>query len=273
MSEHVTLTLRSSVDESIEAECIAPDVFGSLSESAIAQLPIWSGRRQASLGDVFDVSGERSTSVRVVGDVRRVHGMGTAMAAGELIIEGSAGSRVGAAMTGGQIDVLGAVADDCGLAMAGGALRIRADAGDRVGANLPGASRGASGGEIIVEGSVGNDAGARMRRGLLFVGGNAGDRSARAIIAGTIVVVGRVGAEPAYASKRGSLVVAGGIDVPVTYRYACDYAPPHVRVALMHLNRRYGLAIDRRLIEGRYRRYCGDAHTVAKGEILEWIRE
>jgi len=25
-------------------------------------------------------------------------------------------------------------------------------------------------------------------------------------------------------------------------------------------------------VEGRYRRYCGDASTVGKGEILKWIR-
>ena len=91
------------------------------------------------------------------------------------------------------------------------------------------------------------------------------------MIAGTVIVLGRVGSEPAHASKRGSLVVAGGVDVPVTYRHACDYAPPHVRVALTYVARRYNVSIARDLIEGLYRRYCGDAGTVAKGEILEWI--
>ena len=93
------------------------------------------------------------------------------------------------------------------------------------------------------------------------------------MIAGTVFVMGQVGHEPALANKRGSLVVAGGIDVPMTYRHACDYAPPHVRLALTSLGRRYGLSIDRRFVEGHYRRYCGDAGTIANGEILEWIRE
>ena len=91
------------------------------------------------------------------------------------------------------------------------------------------------------------------------------------MIAGTVVVVGRVGREPGHASKRGSLIVAGGIDVPVTYRYACDYQPPHVRLALTYVSRRYGLSISQSVIGGTYRRYCGDASTVAKGEILEWV--
>jgi hypothetical protein len=97
--------------------------------------------------------------------------------------------------------------------------------------------------------------------------------TARAMIAGTVIVIGRVGKEPAFASKRGSLGVAGGGEVPVTYRLACDYEPPHVRLALTYLGRRYGLSLGRELVQGRFRRYCGDASTVGKGEILEWIRE
>lgn len=273
MSEHVTLTLRSPLEQEIEAECIVADAFATLGNREIAALPVWAGRHRHHLGDFFDVTGERSTSVRVVGDVRRADGIGAAMASGDLVVDGSAGSRVAAGMTGGRVDVLGSVANDAGAGMASGSLRIRKNAGNRTGAATPGASRGATGGEIVVEGSVGDDVGARMRRGLVFVGGNAGDRAARAIIAGTIMVVGHVGTEPAHASKRGSLVVGGDVRVPVTYRYACDYAPPHVRVALTYLSRRFGLSIAHTLVDGRYRRYCGDASTIARGEILEWIRE
>ena len=273
MSDHVALTLRSPLAESIEAHGIVPTTFAALAEAEIAALPVWLGRRRAALGDFFDVRGDRSASVRVTGDVRRAAGIGTGMAAGSLTIDGDAGPRLGAGMTGGTIEVLGSVGDDAGVGMAGGSLRVRGSAGHLAGAATPGASRGMTGGEIIIEGSVGTDAGARMRRGLLFVGGHAGDRAARSVIAGTVVVIGRVGAEPAFASKRGSLVACGGVDVPVTYRYACDYQPPHVRVMLTHVARRYGVAVSGAFIVGRYRRYCGDAGTVAKGEILEWIHE
>ena len=273
MSEHVTLTLRSPLLEAVEADAIVAHAFGSLGESEIGSLPVWAGRQRRSIGEYFRVRGERSTSVRVVGDVRHVHGIGTAMAGGHLVIDGDAGARVAAGMTAGRVEVLGSVGDDAGAGMAGGSLHVTRDAGDRVGAATPGASRGVTGGEIVVEGSVGDDAGARMRRGLLYVNGSSGNRTARSMIAGTVIVKGRVGAEPAFASKRGSLVVAGGVEVPVTYRYACDYQPPHVRVALTYLARRYGLAIAPSLIDGSYRRYCGDAGTIGRGEILEWIRE
>ena len=273
MSDHVTLTLRAPLEESIEADCIAPHAFASLGESEIGALPVWAGRTRRTLADYFQVKGGHSASVRVAGDVRRAHRIAAGMADGDLVLEGDAGSHLAAGMTGGRVDVLGSAGDDAGAGMSGGSLRVRGNVGDRVGAAMPGASRGLTGGEIVVAGSVGADAGSRMRRGLLFVGGDAGIHTARAMIAGTVVVIGRVGSDPAFASKRGSLVVAGDVDVPVTYRFACDYEPPHVRLALTYLVRRYGLSLGRELVQGRFRRYCGDASTVGKGEILQWIRE
>jgi formylmethanofuran dehydrogenase subunit C len=252
MSDVVTLELRASLTEQIDADCIVPDAFAGLGEREIAALPVWIGKRRAPLGDYFTVTGAQSSKVKIVGNVELARGVGAGMAAGSMEIQGDAG-------------------DDVGVGMSGGSIHVRGNAGDRIGAALPGASRGMTGGEIIVEGSVGTNAGARMRRGLLYVGGDADDRVARAIIAGTVIVTGRVGIEPAFASKRGTLVVAGGIQVPATYRYACDYEPPYVRLALTYLARRYGLSISRSLIAGPYRRYCGDASTVGKGEILEWV--
>jgi len=273
MSEYVTLTLRGPLAERIEAGAIVPNAFATLAEADIARLPLWLGRKQVMIGDVFAVGGERSASVRIHGDVRHVTGIGAGMTSGTLKVEGDAGARIGAGMAGGTIDVLGSVEDDAGAGMTGGSIHVRANAGNRIGSATAGASRGMTGGEIIVDGSVGTDAGARMRRGLLFIGGAAGDRVARSIIAGSVIVIGRVGAEPAFASKRGCLVVCGGVAVPPTYRFACEYEPPHVRLMLTHISRRYGVAVTPRVVGGRYRRYCGDAGTVAKGEILEWIRE
>jgi formylmethanofuran dehydrogenase subunit C len=271
VSAVVTLTLRSALTGPIDADCIAPDRFATLDEAGVAALPVWSGRRQLALGDLFDVRGGHASRVRVVGNVRLAAGIGTGMSGGEIVIDGDAGARTGAGLTGGHIEVVGSAGDDAGMAMTGGTLHIRRDAGARVGGGLPGASRGQTGGEIVVGGSVGVEAGARMRRGLLFVAGDAGDRVARSIIAGTVIVIGRTGREPAFASKRGTLVAAGGIEVPATYRYACSYEPPHVRLALTYLRRRYAIDIDPRIVTGRYQRYCGDAGTVGRGEILEWL--
>ena len=270
MSDVVTLTARGSIESPLEADSLTPDRLATLDESAIAALPLWSGRNRQAVGDWFDVRGGLSSTVRIVGDVRHLDRLGGSMMAGELIVDGDVGSRLGAGMAGGRIVVHGSARELVGVAMVGGAIHVRGNAGARVGSNEPGAARGMTGGEIIIQGSVGADACARMRRGLIVVGGNTGDRAARAVIAGTVVVLGDAGAESAHGSKRGTLVVGGSVDVPVTYRYACTYEAPHVRLALTHVSRRYDMPIDARFTERPYRRFCGDAGTVARGEIL-WL--
>ena len=271
MSDTVTLTLRASLDSTIEVDGVTADRFANLTEREIAALPAWIDARPAALGDVFTVRGERSARVRLEGRMANVSGLAAGTAGGEMIINGDAGSRVAARMTGGSVEVRGSVLDAAGAAMGGGTLRIAGDAGDRLGAATQGASTGMTGGEIVLGGSAGTNAVARARRGLVVVAGDVGDFAARAMIAGTLVVLGRTGAEPGRAGKRGSIVAVGGIDVPVSYWHTCTYRPPHVRLTMTYLRRRYGLPIDDAVAGGAYRRYCGDAGDQGRGEILEWV--
>jgi len=252
VSDTVTLSLRGSLDGILEVEGVTGDRFAALGEREIATLPAWMGSRAAKLGDFFDVRGERSGSVRIEGDVSRMH-------------------RLAAGMTGGRVHVIGNAGDEAGLAMAGGVLLIEGNAGDRLGAASAGASKGMTGGEIIVLGSAGAEAAARTRRGLVVVAGAVGDDAARAMVAGTLVVFGRTGARPGRGSKRGSIVALGGIDVPETYWLACTYQPPYARLLLTYLRRHYGMKIDDRMLDGQYRRHCGDAGSPGRGEILEWV--
>ena len=273
MSEYVTLSLRAQLDATLELDVdgVTADRFAGLAEREIAALPVWLGARAAQLGDFFSVRGERSARVRVEGPVSKIAGLAAGTAGGEIVIDGDAGRRVAAGMTGGSVEVRGHVEDEAGAAMAGGTLRVAGNAGDRLGAAAPGASRGMTGGEIVVGGSAGADAAARARRGLVVVAGDVGARAARAMIAGTLVVLGRTGAEPGRASRRGSIIAVGGIAVPMTYWHACTFQPPHVRLTMTYLRRRYGLAIDDRVCVGAYRRYCGNAGDHGRGEILEWV--
>ena len=270
MSDWVTLTARE-IDGPLVVTQIDPAKIAELSEADIAALPVSRGGRHAALGDFFTVQGERSARVRVVSSTRDIDGFGTGMTGGELEIEGDAGALVGAGMRGGVLRVRGSVGDDAGAAMAGGLLRIDGDAGARLGANTPGAAKGMAGGEIVVLGSAGPEAGARIRRGLIVVGGDAGRDAGRAMIAGSLVVLGSCGEGTGRGSKRGSLVACGTVQVPATYRYACTYQPPHVRMTLLYLVRRHGLVIDAAVIESQFRRYCGDAGDPGKGEILERV--
>lgn len=273
MSDVMTLTLRAPPALPLDASIVAPDRLAALTAREVAALPVRMGVRTAALGDFFDVVGERSTNLRVTGDLARVHGIGTDMASGTVVIDGDAGRGVATGMRGGMVEVTGSVSDDGGVAMSGGTLRIRGNAGARLGGALPGAARGMTGGEIVVTGSVGAEAAARARRGLVVVGGDVGERAARAMVAGTLVVLGRTAARPGRQSKRGSIVAIGEIAVPPTYQYACTYRPAFVRFMMIYLRRQYGLVIDDRIVDGRFLCYRGDAGDPGKGEILQWVAE
>jgi formylmethanofuran dehydrogenase subunit C len=270
VSESVTLSLRMPLDGAIEVDGVTADRFAELNEREIATLPARAGERAAALGDFFTVRGGRSARVRVEGPLSRVSGIGAGMAGGELTIDGSAGSRVCAGMTGGRAEVRGDVLDEAGIAMGGGVLCISGSAGDRLGAALPGATKGLTAGEIVVRGSAGSDTAARSRCGLVVVGGDTGAFAARAMVGGTLVVLGRTGRDPGLRSRLGTIIAVGGVAVPVAYWLACTFEPPHVRLTLAYLRRKHGLAIDDAVAGGAYRRYCGNAGDQDRGEILEW---
>lgn len=254
MSDEIVLELRSALTHALDLSCIVPDQLAELSNVEIGNLQVWSAaspRRPLSLGEVFRINGERSTTVRLRGDCRLAEEMGREMKGGRLYVEGSAGSS-------------------CGLGMQGGLIRVMGDAGSNLGGALPGAARGMTGGEIIVFGSVGPEVGARMRRGMIYVGGGAGERAGRGMIAGTLVVGGKVGPLPGAGSKRGSLVALSELPKPDGYWYACTYRPPHVPLILTRLRDQHGAPLTAPQISGEYRRYSGDLGELGKGEILSW---
>jgi formylmethanofuran dehydrogenase subunit C len=273
VSDRITLVAREPIADAIEVDGLTPDHLARLPEAAIAHLPVWHGRQRLEVGDVFTVRGSHATTLIVEGSSAHVHGLGAGMRDGTLIIDGDAGHFVGAEMTGGVIDVRGSIGDEGAVGMSGGVFEVAGDCGSRLGGARPGAPRGMTGGEIVVRGHAGDSVAAFCRRGLVVVAGDVGEGAGHAMIAGSLFVFGRTGRAPAQFNKRGSLVAFGPIDVPETYQYACRYRPPHVRVTLLYLARRYGLAVDTRHVGGHFLRYCGDRLAPARGEILVWSDE
>jgi formylmethanofuran dehydrogenase subunit C len=254
MSATITLSLAAPPEHSLVADCIAPDRLAGLTSKEIAALPVLHGGRVATLGDFFQVRGERASDVRIEGELARVEALGARMAGGELTIEGSVGR-------------------DLGLGLAGGRIDLRGTAGDNAGGAGPGAARGMTGGEIVIRGNAGAEAGARMRRGLVVVTGTAGAGTGKGMIAGTVVLFGGAGPATGRFLKRGSIVTFGDVERPATFRYACTYRPPHVALLLRYLRTRYGLDVAERHVTGRYERYSGDLAEVGRGEILRWVGE
>src|SRR5438552_17076059 len=118
-SDVVTLVLTHAQDHALVADCIVPDRFAALTTKEIAALRVTHGGRPAQLGDFFTVTGARSTSVRVAGSLERVEGIGTAMAGGDILIDGAGGPDLGLGMAGGRAGVRGAAGGTGGGARAG----------------------------------------------------------------------------------------------------------------------------------------------------------
>ncbi len=267
----VTLTVRST-HATIDASGLPWHRFGEMSSDEMARAVVHVDHERVLLGDVVTIRGERSARLLFDCGRARVDGLGVGLASGEVIVDGDAGCRIGARMTGGSIHVRGNVGHDAGVSMRGGELRVDGNAGDRLGANASGTRQGMTGGEIVVRGDAGCNVAARARRGLVVVAGNAGADLARDMIAGTVVVFGRIDGRPGTGNKRGTIVATGSVDVPWTYRLACTFEPPFIRLLATYLTRRFGLDVDPRIASGPFRRYCGDAGTPGRGEILEWVR-
>ncbi len=127
MSAAVTLSLAQQPEHALVADCIAADRFASLGAKQIAELPVVHGGRRATLGDFFKVRGERSSTLRIEGELARVEGIGTAMAGGEIVIAGGAGWDVGVQMAGGSrglVVVTGDVERGAGTGMIAGTVVV-----------------------------------------------------------------------------------------------------------------------------------------------------
>ncbi len=267
MSE-VRLTLRQAPSVALEAPCVRPDAFATLSEAAIARLPVEHGREVVALGEFFDVRGEHADQVRVEGDVRRVKRLGAGMIGGSLIVAGSAGRHTGAGMSGGSLVVEGDADDWTGLGMRGGRLVVHGNAAAAFCGAAPGSSRGMTGGLAFVRGSVGVRVGERLRRGVIAVGGSAGAYAGAHMVAGTLVVRGALGPGAGIGLKRGSIVAGGALELLPTFRYACRYRPGYVDLLFASLER-HGFDVGA-MAAGAFDRFGGDHADLGRGEILKW---
>ncbi len=266
----VTLRLKQPTTVPIEAETIRPDEFLGRSQAEIEALPVLYGRRATKLGHLFTVTGGDSEQIVLQGGLQHVKRIGQGMSRGRITIYSDVGMHLGAYMRGGEIVVHGDAEAWAGAHMSGGLIRVHGNAGSMLGAAYPGEKRGMRGGVIIVEGNAGSRAGERMRRGIIVVQGDVGDFAGVRMIAGSLFTFGQLGSRPGAGMKRGTIVALGGTDSGLlpTFYYSCTYnCPVFLRYYLRRL-RDWGLPVVAEQIEGRYRRYTGDANTLGKGEIL-----
>jgi len=235
----------------------------------VARMLIRVGNGRVSLADLFDLEGEIGDNHLVLeGDLRSVHGLGSAMSEGRIDVRGNVGHRLGEGMIGGSIEVGGSVESAAGADMVGGFIRVRGGSGANLGAALPGSRVGMRGGVILVDGDAGAGVGAAIRRGIIAVGGSVGEGAGRGMIAGSIFVGGAVGPGLGMGMKRGTIALMGGGDFepPPTFEPSGSLRPPVATIYLRQL-RDWGFLIPEPASFGPIRRYNGDRAIGGRGEI------
>jgi formylmethanofuran dehydrogenase subunit C len=263
----LALTLHTAPRVPLEAEVLSPARLNGLSALEAARLVVVHGNQPAELGEFFRVEGATGEELHLTGDLSGVKLVGAGMAEGRIVVHGSVGMHLGAGMTGGEIVVEGNAGDWVGPEMSGGRIVIQGNAGHLVGSAARGSQVGIRGGEILVFGNAGNEVGNGMRRGLIAIGGDCGDFAGVNLLAGTIVVLGQLGWRTGAGMRRGTIVGMHPAELLPTFSYACTYRPVFLRLYLTHL-RRLGLPISDAQLNGAYRRWCGDAIELNRGEIL-----
>jgi formylmethanofuran dehydrogenase subunit C len=260
----LTLTLKDPPAVPLEAEVLSPDVLAGKSHADVRGLPVYLGKRQLRVDDVFDVEGDGSDVFDLRGDLRRVKWIGKGMTRGRVTVHGSAGMHVGAYMKGGAIEVHGDAGDWLGAEMSGGSIRVHGNAGAQTAAAYRGAVTGMSGGTILIDGAAGIELGMRMRRGLIAVRGPVRDFAGLQMKGGTIVLMSGAELRTGAWMLRGTILTLKPVKLLPTFAYCCQIRPTFLRVYERHLAAA-GFVLP---AGGTYQRYAGDAAVPGKGEVL-----
>jgi formylmethanofuran dehydrogenase subunit C len=265
----IALHLKRQPTVPLEAEVISPDKLAGLSNAEIRALTVYHGKRQLPLAEFFDVEGERSDALEIVGNLAKVRWIGRAMSKGSITVRGAVGMHLGAYMSGGRIEVHGDASDWIGAEMKNGFIQIHGNAGGQIGAAYRGSLSGMRNGTIIVDGSAGLEVGMRMRRGTIIVGGLAKDFTGLQMKGGTIIL--RSGAELRAGAwmNRGTIISLKPLHLMPTFAHAADFTPSFVGLYASQL-RPLGVHLPCAAAEGTYRMYSGDLSVPGKGEIFVW---
>ncbi len=265
----IILTLKEPPHVPIEAEAISPDALAGLSPEELRSRPVYLGKRQLRLDDLFRVDGAGSDELEVRGDTTQVKWIGKGMTRGKITVHGNAGMHLGAYMRGGAIEVHGNAGDWVGAEMARGSIHIRGNAGGQIGAAYRGSPVGMGGGTILVEGGAGMEIGMRMRRGVIAIKGPVRDFAGLQMKGGTIFLLGGAELRTGAWMTRGSIVSLRPVHLLPTFSFACAYNPTFLRIYSRHL-RPLGVTVPDAASDGAYLRYTGDSSVPGKGEILVW---
>lgn len=269
----MTLCLTNLAEDQIPIDFagLTPARLAGMSLAEIQRLAIRRGNRQITLGELFQVTGDPADQEWLLdGDCRQVHGLGSEIESGTIVVEGAIGCRTGFGMRGGRMEVRGHAGDWLGAEMRGGVIRVRGNAGSHVGAATPGAKRGMAGGSILIDGHAGDGVGVQMRRGLIAVGGNVGANLGFRMLAGTILVFGNCSGAPGMSMRRGTIGVFGSSRPTLLPTFKSGYRGPLPMLRLLESQlAAESFAVDRLpQLAAEVELFHGDCLQLGRGELL-----
>jgi formylmethanofuran dehydrogenase subunit C len=242
----------------IEGKNITPDMFTAKSVKEIEALEMWEGNRKRTIGELFDVKDDATSSkefvIKIEGNVHSVRNIGTQMSMGQIIIEGDVGMHLGEAMSGGSITVAGNAGSWAGSRMTDGTIEIKGNAGDYIGAAYRGSTEGMKGGKVTIHGNAGHEVGCFMRGGTVKILGNVGIFAGIHMRNGTIFVQGTSQGRAGAQMKKGKIVLAGHSD-DVLPTFTIEEIKAKVKV-------------DGTKIEGPFYRFTGDVADNGSGKLF-----
>lgn len=265
----MTLRLTNLADDQIPIalDGLTPALLAGMSLDAIRRLPVRRGNRETVFGEFFRIEGAPADEEwLLVGDCRNIHGLGTGITSGTIVVDGPIGRRTGFAMRGGRIDVQGDAGDWLGAEMRGGVIRVHGNAGSHVGA----ATRGMAGGMILIDGDAGDEVGAQMRRGLLAVAGSVGANLGFRMLAGTILVFGSSGANVGMGMRRGTIGVFGSPRPTLLATFKSGYHGPLPMLRMLEAQLAAESFAPEKLsrLAAAMELFHGDTLQLGRGEVL-----
>lgn len=261
----LTFKLATKPNQRLDLSPLTPSRLAGLSAGEIEALAIGTTREPVTVGDIFKLTGNDATKLRLVDTNARCDRIGQGLTEGDIDIDGDAGAYLGASMRGGKIMLKGSAGPFAGGSMRGGEIEIAGDVGERAAGVVVGEAFGMRGGRLTIAGKAGPMLGERMRRGLVIIEGGADDYAGARMIAGTILIKGRVGRWAGYGLRRGSLILSKEPkELLPTFGDCGKLDFDWLRVLERHL-RATGSRVK---LGDRARRLMGDMAVLGKGEML-----
>jgi formylmethanofuran dehydrogenase subunit C len=270
----LTFSLKKSLDYVVNCAALTPNNLAGKTLAEIAAISLVYGKKQLRLDEMFDITQDKTTettdddvpNVIVKHSTHKLDYLGAHMRAGQMHIEGDAGTYLGFNLTQGEIHCHGNSLAFAACNMRGGLLSIHGNTGDFLGGASSGQRKGMRGGTVLVKGNAGERTGDQMRRGLILIEGNSGDYCASRMIAGTIGVLGNVGRYVGFNMKRGTLLLTKPAQLHATIQDCGMHTLPFLSLMYQSF-----AAFDTKfasLTSQRVQRFVGDAACSGNGEIL-----